>query len=313
MEPKVFISYSHDNASHKDWVLQLATRLRSNGVDVLLDRWNLNLGSDLPKFMEHGLSKSHRIICICSDDYVTKSNDHVGGVGYEKLIMTGILFNDLNSNWIIPIIKNYTKNKKVPHFLGSKVYISFEDSKLYEKNYEILLREILEQPILPIPLIGKNPFKTIRNFSQQKFISQNEKYVSPSTQGVITFDYSNNNGKYYIGQNELMFEIAFSKASNTSIYLYNDPESIHAIALVKDADKLNLITDARKYDYSSRTRCPTINQIVLLQNSFGFYAAIKILSIKDDLRGAKFDEITLEYAIQTNGTPDFTSLLIENS
>ncbi|MBU9862223.1 toll/interleukin-1 receptor domain-containing protein [Rahnella aceris] len=36
MTPTVFISYSHDNELHKDWVLQLATRLRSNGVEVLL-------------------------------------------------------------------------------------------------------------------------------------------------------------------------------------------------------------------------------------------------------------------------------------
>lgn len=40
MIPEVFISYSHDNDEHKEWVLQLATRLRSNGIDVILDRWN---------------------------------------------------------------------------------------------------------------------------------------------------------------------------------------------------------------------------------------------------------------------------------
>lgn len=37
MIPKVFVSYSHDNEEHKEWVLQLATRLRSNGVDIILD------------------------------------------------------------------------------------------------------------------------------------------------------------------------------------------------------------------------------------------------------------------------------------
>ncbi|WP_370457663.1 SEFIR domain-containing protein [Rufibacter sp. XAAS-G3-1] len=38
LETKVFISYSHDSNNHKDWVLQLATRLRLNGVDVILDQ-----------------------------------------------------------------------------------------------------------------------------------------------------------------------------------------------------------------------------------------------------------------------------------
>lgn len=65
--PKVFFSYSHDSEEHISWVLQLATRLRSNGVDVILDRWNTKLGSDLASFMERGLSKSQRVVCICSE------------------------------------------------------------------------------------------------------------------------------------------------------------------------------------------------------------------------------------------------------
>ena len=42
--PKVFVSYSHDSQDHKDWVLKLATRLVANGVDVILDQWDLSLG-----------------------------------------------------------------------------------------------------------------------------------------------------------------------------------------------------------------------------------------------------------------------------
>lgn len=63
--PRVFISYSHDSKSHKDWVLNLSTRLRKNGVDVVLDQWDVKLGSDIAKFIEQGLSESDRIIMIC--------------------------------------------------------------------------------------------------------------------------------------------------------------------------------------------------------------------------------------------------------
>ena len=41
--PKVFVSYSHDSDLHKGWVLTLATRLVANGVNVLLDQWDLTL------------------------------------------------------------------------------------------------------------------------------------------------------------------------------------------------------------------------------------------------------------------------------
>ena len=44
MVPKAFISYSWDDDAHKEWVRQLATRLRADGVDVTLDRWDCALG-----------------------------------------------------------------------------------------------------------------------------------------------------------------------------------------------------------------------------------------------------------------------------
>jgi hypothetical protein len=168
-----------------------------------------------------------------------------------------------------------------------------------------------DEPILPIPSIGNNPFKNIKEFTKEKFIPSNEEYFSPATKGQVTFDYANNNGRYTIGQNEFLFELEFSKANDTSIYIYNDHQSINTVALVKDATEIYSVRDARKYDTSSRTRCPQINQIAVLQNTNGFYAAIQILDIQDDTRGAKNDAITFAYAIQTNGTSDFTNLEIK--
>ena len=305
--PRVFVSYSHDDDMHKNWVLQLATRLRSNSVDVILDRWNITLGSDIAQFMEQGLSNSDRIICICTRKYVEKANEGILGVGYEKRIIVAQYLAPQNKNYVIPLLRGNDQGKP-PTCLQGLTYIDFRNDSFYENNYEKLLRDLLNEPVLPLPPIGKNPFQTIKYFSQQKFIPANEKYVCPSTNGVVFFDYSNNNGMYCIGQNELMFEIYFSKASNSCIRMYNDPASIRTIALIKDLTKIELITDARNYDSSSRSRSPHINQIVVLQNSNGFYAAIKILAIKDDSRGDINNEVKFEYIIQTNGSPDFTNI-----
>lgn len=304
--PRVFISYSHDSEDHKDWVLQLATRLRSNGVDIILDRWNTRLGSDLASFMEHGLSDSQRVICICSDKYIEKANNGKGGAGYEKKIMTADLVVDQNTSWIIPLIKNNTLDRKTPKFLGSTKYINFENPMEYEEKYEELLRDLLDEPILPIPPIGENPFKNIKEFAQQTFLPSSEKYVSPAKTGKVTFDYSNNNGKYSIGHGNYLFEVKFSKSGSTSIQLINGTSSVKTIAIAKDIRDFSEIKDARIYDTSSTIRRPKLDEVAVLQNINGFFAAIKIIDIKDDTRGDKNDEITFEYKIQTNGSPVFS-------
>src|SRR5437773_12522615 len=86
--PKLFVSYSHDSEQHKDWVLTLATRLMANGVDVILDQWDLTLGADLLRFMEQGLSEAKRVLAICPDDYVQEANARRGGVRSDEMILT---------------------------------------------------------------------------------------------------------------------------------------------------------------------------------------------------------------------------------
>ena len=122
MSYQVFISYSHDNDEHKNWVLQLARRLMSNGVDVIFDRWNLTLGQDIASFMENGLSTAKRVLCVCSEIYVDKANNKNSGVGYEKQIMTAELMDNLNTDWIIPIIRNNGTSIKLPIFLKGRLF-----------------------------------------------------------------------------------------------------------------------------------------------------------------------------------------------
>ncbi len=302
---KVFISYSHDGEDHEDWVLKLAERLRKNGVDALLDKWKLRLGSDLDEFMKQGLSKSKRVICICSKNYVVKSNIGEGGVGFEKNIMVAsIAKRQRNSRWIIPLIRD-NKDSDLPDFLKRKLAINFNNNVGYEEKYEELLRDLHNESIIIEPSLGPNPFIVIKENVIKKFLPGSEKYSSPGAHGTITFDYSNNNGRYSIGQGQLMFETAWSKASNTSIHAYSDSHSIKSIALVKDKQNINDIDSANSYDVSSRVRSPLLREIIIWKNVNGYYAATKIINIKDDTRGDSNDELTFEYVIKTDGLDNF--------
>jgi hypothetical protein len=77
--PKVFISYSHDTTQHKDWVRGLASELRTNGIDAVLDQWDLSPGQDMAAFMAGGIQTADRVLLICTDPYVSKAEAGTGG------------------------------------------------------------------------------------------------------------------------------------------------------------------------------------------------------------------------------------------
>jgi len=128
-----------------------------------------------------------------------------------------------------------------------------------------------------------------------------------SLSGEATFDYSAFNGRFIIGSGARQFETMWSKSSDTSIILYNDPPSINGIAVARGATRIADVADASVYDFTSRTRRPQLGEIAVLRNVQGFYAAIHILSIKDDTRGATRDEVRIRFAIQPNNSPSFSA------
>ena len=158
--PKAFISYSHDTQEHKKWVLELASRLRNNGIDAILDQFELQAGDDVPHFMETHLASADKIIMVCTERYVEKANSGVGGVGYEKMIVTSSLMQRIDENKVIPIIRQ-TGGTLVPIFLKSKLYINFSKNDEFEYSYDELARTIKSQPLIQKPPIQNNPFQPI--------------------------------------------------------------------------------------------------------------------------------------------------------
>lgn len=155
--PKVFISYSHDSAAHKQWVLEFSTTLRNRGVDAILDQWDLKPGDDLPEFMEQNLEAADFAVMVCTKRYVTKANAGEGGVGYEKMIMTSSSLSKISDNKVIPIVRE-NGEPKVPTFLKTKLYIDFSNGEDIEFSLDELLRVLLNAPLYKKPDIGKDPF-----------------------------------------------------------------------------------------------------------------------------------------------------------
>ena len=117
-----------------------------------------------------------------------------------------------------------------------------------------------------------------------------------SSVGEVVFDYSSCNGRYVLGSGMLEFETAWTKASDTSIHVYNDPPSINGVALARGCTLISHVENASTLDYTSRTRTPRLGQVVVLRNTGGFYAALHVLEIKDDSRADDRDELRFRYA-----------------
>ena len=156
--PKVFISYSHDSPVHKQWVSELGAKLRRNGVDAILDQWDLGPGDDLTLFMERGIRDSDRVLVICTDSYVRKADAGEGGVGYERMIVTAQLVQDLGTDKFIPIIRQASGQKKMPTCLETRVYTDFRDESQFDEEFAKLLHELHQVPVVEKPPLGKSPF-----------------------------------------------------------------------------------------------------------------------------------------------------------
>lgn len=65
----VFISYSHDSADHATAVLHLSDTLRSNGIDCVLDQYEVCPPEGWPKWMEREIGKAQFVLLVCTEIY----------------------------------------------------------------------------------------------------------------------------------------------------------------------------------------------------------------------------------------------------
>ncbi len=291
--PTIFISYSHDDKQHEAWVLKLASDLRSHGVNAILDQWDLRLGSDLRFFMEHGLSASNLVLCVCSEMYVQKVNSGIGGAGYEGMIMSQSLLSNANSEFVISIVRNNSSPQKVPLAFGSKLYIDFSDDTQYVAKYWELLERIYGEDSKKKPPLGENPFSAkLSEAIAVKTEIEKVLYHSPEMDGTATFRYDNNNGIYTIGNGEYKFDTRWSRCGNNSIY---------AMGLVgfkpEEEEFPPKLQTIMNYDFSSRTRTIRTGQIVIFENLNRHFAAVRLGPVKSSSHGNLYDEMTFEYHI----------------
>lgn len=189
--PKVFISYSWNPKENQQRVLELANRLSSDGVHVVLDVWDLKDGQDKNKYMEQMVNDPSvsKVLLICNSDYVEKANQRKGGVGIESTIVSEEIYTHADQTKFIPLVVERKEGVDcVPTFVKSRIYIDMSTEADFEKNYDQLLRDIYEKPRYQRPPIGKMP----------SYLEQEDPVFLPTANKVKSISnaiYSNSNIK----------------------------------------------------------------------------------------------------------------------
>jgi len=156
--PKVFISYSHDSDTHKNWVLKLATDLRELGIDITLDQWDLSAGQDMAVFMENSVARAERVLLVCTEEFVNKANARRGGVGYECVISSAEILAFVDTKKFVPLLREVNKAGELPKFLGPRKYLNFSDDATYSVRIDDLAKELHGLIGTTKPPLGPNPF-----------------------------------------------------------------------------------------------------------------------------------------------------------
>lgn len=130
---------------------------------------------------------------------------------------------------------------------------------------------------------------------------------SPAESGTARFDFRKFDGRFRLGSGAHEFQTHWSNASNRSIHSYNRG-NIRAIGLAATGTPVRSI-DVDQVDFTSSNVTPSVGAIVVLQNTKGFYAAVRIDGIQARSHSdAAVDELAITYWILVDGSADFSKV-----
>ena len=75
-QPKVFISYSWSSLEYQERVTRIVNMLRDNGIDTVYDKYDLEQGASVHKFMEKIVNDPTitKVLIFCDKQYAEKAN-----------------------------------------------------------------------------------------------------------------------------------------------------------------------------------------------------------------------------------------------
>jgi hypothetical protein len=115
---------------------------------------------------------------VCTPEYAEKANKRRGGVGYEAMIITGELAEDIQQTKFIPVLRLGAWDKtSMPRWLKTRTGADLRGEPYKEKEYEHLVMELHGEHLKPPP-VGPKP-----DFSGSK-VGQSDIGHQPDLRGM---------------------------------------------------------------------------------------------------------------------------------
>lgn len=165
-DTSVFISYSHDSDVHRARVFSLSEKLRSDGLQPVLDRY-VEEGSPAegwPRWMMNGLNGAASILCICTEVYLRRFLGHElpgkgRGSDWEGALVTQALYDARSrTNKFIPVLFEGADEVNIPAPLRSQTHYVLSAPGQYEALRDRLLRRKTFEPSQARP--GSSSFQS---------------------------------------------------------------------------------------------------------------------------------------------------------
>ena len=205
MTKKVFISYSWDNESHQNWVVELANSLRESGIDANVDVFYVHgETTNLNKMMVKEISTSGHVIVVLTEEYKNKVVNWNGGVGFESELLLPAISGQVDNNKLIFIMRHKGDYKIVfpPQYIGYYA-IDFSDEDRFSIKLKELLHRIYQEPLYRKNELGVKPDLKPINSVNETLESEGE--ISQTGSDVIVIDRTfleniSSNKKIYLKQ-----------------------------------------------------------------------------------------------------------------
>ena len=140
---RVFISYSHDSAAHRDAVRAFADLLRSKGYDAWIDQYVTDPDEGWARWMRDQIDAADVILIVPTETYLRRWNgrerrERGKGATWEGIILTNRLYNnhgvahglravligEAHERWIPSELGMHTHYRPTDDFTGLQRYLA---------------------------------------------------------------------------------------------------------------------------------------------------------------------------------------------